>query len=295
MAIQLDNAAIRSVFARPRHDGCFEGDLLNYCRKINTNARMVVLAFAPKMAGTFLSQAAIYAVNGQLVRSSHANGGREGSFYFPTVLATFLDKDAPVAVTHVHMQAFNANRYFIEAFDLKPVIMVRSIPDALASFWDMMETTEQLRTNGFQCMIPENFLEMDRKAKANFMVNMFAPWYASYYATWRSFVEDQPKTMSVLHYSDFREDPAASLQKALVHSGFHSITRQKCEEAVERARNERKSLRFNKGVEGRGQEYFIQEHLMRIGAMLAHYPQLKPWMHELMGSTSTNVRYLARG
>lgn len=39
MAIQLDNAAVRSLFMKPRHDGLFEGELLNYCRRISAKPR----------------------------------------------------------------------------------------------------------------------------------------------------------------------------------------------------------------------------------------------------------------
>ena len=66
------------------------------------------------------------------------------------------------------------------------------------------------------------------------------------------------------------------------------------QESVERARSEREQLKYNKGVGGRGKEYFSQAHLMRIASMLAYYPQLKPWMSELMGVAKTPVAYLAQ-
>ena len=46
----------------------------------------MVLAFAPKAAGTYLRSAAIAAMDGQLVRTVHAQGGRDASFYLPTFL-----------------------------------------------------------------------------------------------------------------------------------------------------------------------------------------------------------------
>ncbi|MGB8363627.1 MAG: hypothetical protein WCE20_03730 [Rhizomicrobium sp.] len=293
MSAQIDSTDMQAVFAKPRHDGCFEGALLQYARRISNLRRIIVLAFPPKAASTFLCQAATYAVDGQHVRTPYALGGRDGSFYLPTIMVSFLDRSSPITVTHIHMQAFNSNRHFIEAFNLKPVIMIRSIPDALASFCDMMDSTEQLRIDGFQCVIPPDFLDMDRETKINFIVDMFAPWYVSYYASWKSYVDCAPERICVLHYDEFREDPADCLHRAVVHSGL-SITKSKCEESVERARSEREQLKYNKGVGGRGKEYFSQAHLMRIASMLAYYPQLKPWMSELMGVAKTPVAYLAQ-
>ena len=67
------------------------------------------------------------------MRTVHAQGGRDASFYLPTFLMYYAGGfPARPLVTHVHMQALPANRHFIEALDLKPVIMMRAIPDMLA-------------------------------------------------------------------------------------------------------------------------------------------------------------------
>jgi hypothetical protein len=97
----------------------------------------------------------------------------------------------------------------------------------------------------------------------------------------------------VLHYDEFRADLADALLKIARYSGFE-ITKEKCEAAPECARNERAQLRFNKGVGGRDQTYFTQDHLIRIAAMLAAYPHVKRWLPELMGDAKAPVAYLAQ-
>ncbi len=129
------------------------------------------------------------------------------------------------------MQALAANRHFIEAFGLRPIIMMRSIPDMLASFWDMLEFDPTARAEGLNCQIPDNFVDQSRAQKADFMVDVIAPWYASYFATWKSFVDDAPETICVLHYNDFCADPTTALHAALAHAGFF-VSRAKCRDVL---------------------------------------------------------------
>ncbi|HEY1876375.1 MAG TPA: hypothetical protein VGG66_02860, partial [Rhizomicrobium sp.] len=56
--------------------------------------------------------------------------------------------------------------------------------------------------------------------KLDFMIDVIAPWYASYFATWKSFVDDAPGAVCVLRYYEFCSDPAESLRTALTHAGF---------------------------------------------------------------------------
>jgi hypothetical protein len=115
-------------------------------------------------------QAAIFAIKGQLIRGPHAQGGRDGTLYLPNILACLLDPNAPNAVMHVHMQALAANCHLIEACGLKPVIMLRSIPDMLASFVDMLDADPVARSEGLNCLIPEDFLAWGRTMKLDFVV-----------------------------------------------------------------------------------------------------------------------------
>ena len=280
----IGSKALEVIFDQPRPDGTFENRTLQYLREIGEYRTILLLAFAPKAAGTYFRQAAMYATDGQLVRIAHAQGGRDGTPYLPNVLVCCLDADSPESITHIHMQALAANRHFIEAFGLKPIIMIRNIADMLASFWDMLEFDPTARAEGLNCQIPENFVDLSRAQKADFMIDIIAPWYMSYFATWKSFVDDAPATTRVLHYRDFCSDPATSLHAALAHAGFF-ISRAKCSAALDRVWKERSDYRYNKGKQGRGKEYFSPFHLEKLRRLLSYYPQLESWSSELMGNS----------
>jgi hypothetical protein len=282
MPAVIDSNAKQAIFARPLTDGSFETPVGDYLRGIYARRPFLLLAFAPKCAGTYFRQAAIHAVGGQLIRMCHAQGGRDGTLYLPNVIASCLDDTAPVTVTHLHMQALTANRRFIETLGLKPVIMIRNIADMLASFLDMLEVDPVARAEGLNCQVPTNFCDMPRSDKLDFMIDAIAPWYASYFATWKSFVDDEPDTVCVLRFHDFCSNPAEALRTTLTHAGFVT-TLFRCRQSLEAVWREKENHRYNKGVQGRGKDYFSPAHFAQLKKLLSYYPQLAGWATELLG------------
>ena len=281
MSVVIDNAAIRAVFAKPGTDGAFQGDTLAYLREAGARRPLLLLAFAPKAAGTFFREAATRAAGGQLVRLVHAQGGRDAQLYLPSVLLNLLDREGPGTVGHVHMQALSANRNLITALGLKPVIMLRDLPDMLASFLDMLEEDPAARAEGLNCQVPANFLSLPRADRLEFMVEVIAPWYASYFATWKDFADAAPDTVCVLDYRDFSSDPVECLWTALAHADF-VVSHGECEAALSSVWSERGQFRFNRGVTGRGRQTFAPSHFRRLRRLLSYYPQLEAWLPILM-------------
>ncbi len=278
-----DQTAIAAAFAQPDPDGRFSGAFGAYLRRIGAQRKAIVFVFPPKAAGTFLRTAAIAACDGQLLRIVHAQGGRDAQPYLPLLVDYFTGGLTPkTLVSHIHMQALPANRYILEAFGMRPIVMLRSIPDMLASYWDMLDTDALARQDGLNCSIPENFPELTSEEKAAFCIDMLAPWYASFYATWLEYVAREPRTVLLLHYAQMCADPAGTLARALAHAGIE-VADARCREAAEEAWNERHALRFNKGEAGRGLKYFDAGHLRRLDRLLSYFPALAPWRAQLMG------------
>lgn len=283
MAAAIDANAVRALFALPTPDGLYLEPYGSYFRSLGARCPVLLLSFAPKAAGTFFREAACRAVGGHLFRITQAQGGRDGVPYLPTFLACYLDPETPPVVSHIHMQALPANRNFIAMFGLKPVIMLRDVADMLASYWDMLDSDPVARADGLNCLIPRDFPDLSHDAKADFMLDVIAPWYASYFATWKDFADRSPGTVCVLRYADFVAAPADALHAALMHAGF-VVSRVKCEQALAAVWDERANHRFNKGETGRGTRYFTPERRLRLARLLAHYPQLRTWHADLLGA-----------
>lgn len=282
MAYELDAKAAAALFTLPRDDGSYDEDHVAYLQELGERRASIFLAFAPKAAGTFLRTAAIVAVDGQLVRVVHAQGGRDATPYMPTYIL-YLAGGIPdsTLVTHVHMQALPANRHFIEALDLKPAIMLRSVPDMLVSYLDMLDKEPLTPNHWLNTAIPPRFTGFSDGAKADFMIETILPWYASYFATWADFVRAAPERVCVLRYPDLHGDPVSMLERLLAHSGLPR-SRKVCELSLAAVWQERGEHRFNKGVDGRGRARFSAEQLKRIAHMLFENYDLEDWRADLM-------------
>ena len=271
MPINFDLAASNAVFCLPDITGKFDDRFYAYLRSIGAKRPLVMFAFPPKAAGTFLRAAAVEAIDGQMMRVTHAQGGRDATPYLPIFILYFAGGfPTSTMVTHLHMQALPANRFLIDALNLKPVVMLRDVPDMLVSYWEMLEG-DQSSDNWVNCQLPANFTAMSDDDKADFLIDILAPWYASYFATWLSYAEEAPDRVCVLRYRNFLDDPAGTLLAALRHAGIEQ-SRAECQRAIDVTWQERNLHRFNRGVEGRGHARFKKHHLARLETMLfRHY------------------------
>jgi hypothetical protein len=286
VGMAFDSDAIQAAFAQPACDGSFAPDFAAYLNELGQSRPSVVLAFAPKAAGTYLRSACVVATQGSLVRTVHAQGGRDATFYLPAFLNYFAHGfPARTLVTHAHMQAFPANRFFIEALDLKPVVMLRSIPDMLASYWDMLDADPLSLNNGLNQKVPPHFTTMADDEKGDFLIEMMGPWYASYFSTWLTYAREVPGRVLLLDYDDFRTDPAATLQALLEHSRLPQ-SRDACRCALETVWEDRAAFRYNQGVSGRGRARFSMLQIARLKRQLAFYPDLAPMTDRLIPSSS---------
>lgn len=285
MSFELDLEATAALFTLPDSDGSYDPDHTAYLRALGRRRPSVFLAFPPKCAGTFLRTAAIDAVGGQLTRVVHAQGGRDATPYLPTFIH-YLQGGYPPdpLVTHVHMQALPANRHFIEALELKPAIMLRSVPDMLVSYLDMLAAEPASPNHWLNIAIPPAFAAMDDATRADFLIDTVMPWYASYYATWLAYATAAPERVLVLRFGDLKRDPAAVLSAVLDHSGLPR-SEEMCELAAASAWRDRYDYRFHIGEEGRGRARFTAKQLERIARQLHYYRELEEWSAELMPAT----------
>jgi hypothetical protein len=291
MTLQLDERLANAAFSSPNCDGSFTPDFADYLGHLGATRASIVLAFAPKAAGTYLRSAAAAAVGGAFVRTVHAQGGRDGSFYLPTFLLYYVG-GYPVRplVTHVHMQALPANRHFIDALDLKPTIMIRSIPDMLASYADMLDADALSPDNWLNIRLPPAYAALPLEAKNDFLIDMIGPWYASYFATWLEYAAEVPGRVCILDYEGFVADPVATLETLLAHAGM-ARPREVCHAALDAVWEDRADFRFNKGVSGRGLARFTRAQIARLERQLAFYPNLAAIRDRLIPpSASSAVR-----
>ena len=281
--LHLDRPALEAIFHLPANDGSFKEEQRSFLAAQGARRPTVLLAFPPKTAGTFLRGAAVKATGGEVLRVCYAQGDRDAQPYLPTFLAYYAGAfcTGPM-VAHVRMQAFPANTAFLEAFGIRPVVMLRSIPDMLASYWDMLEDGGSDLPMGINCTISPDFRTMPVEERTAFMIDIIAPWYAGYYATWCSYAQARPGGVCMLRYRDLLRDPAETLTQILAFSRLEQSA-ERCKHAIETMWAERHMHRFNEGTEGRGRDYFSAGQIARIEKLLSYYPGTASLRTELLG------------
>lgn len=278
-AAMVSSTIIDALFATPQIDGRYSDAQMAYFGELGRRRPLVLFAFAPRSAGTFLRTAAIIATDGRLMRFVHAEGERDASLYLPILLAYFEGHyTTDVAVTHMHMQANTANCNMLDAFDLRPIIMLRSIPDMLSSLWSFLDQDEPL---GFSFLKPADFADKSEAEKADLMIDVIGPWYVQYFVGWKRYAEEQPARVCVLDFADLRDDPAGVLEQLLAHARApcsYAI----CEQSIASARALGSSFRCNPG---RTPHAFGPERLERLSRLFGLYPELAGWRAHLLPPT----------
>ena len=283
MPINFDLNASNAVFSLPDVTGRYDEQFGSYLRNLGARRPLVMLAFPPKAAGTFLRVAAVEAIDGQMMRVTHAQGGRDATPYLPIFILYYAGGfPTSTLVTHLHMQALPSNRFLIEAFDIKPIIMIRDVADMLTSYCDMLDK-DQSSDNWLNCQLPVNFTTMHEDEKNDFLIDMMGPWYASYYATWLAYAEQSPGRVCLLRYRDFLGDPVQTLVTALHHAGVER-SHLHCQDVIDSVWREREQHRFNQGVAGRGHQRFKPHHIERLERMLFRHYGLSQYREELLPS-----------
>lgn len=275
MLTPFEPEAAEAIFTPLLGDGVFDPDIAKYLGELGQARPCVVLAFPPKAAGTYLRSAAISAVGGQLVRTVQAQGGRDAVFYLPTFIL-YYTRGIPARplVTHVHMQALAANRHFIEALDLRPVVMIRALPDMLASYLDELEDQPLRPDKWLNIKVPSGYPGFSAERKGDFIIEMIAPWYISFFSTWLDYAKTDARVL-FLDYDEFRSDPASNLEKLLTHSRLPR-SREECQAALDEVWEERATFRYNKGIAGRGRQRFTPAQMDRLCRMIGYYADLGP-------------------
>lgn len=283
MPNRLDAEAAAAIFTLPGTDGRFDPKIVAYLNRLGQRRRSVLLAFPPKAAGTFLRSAVAEVLGGHVRRIVHALGGRDAVPSLTAYVFYLLGgRPASPMVAHAHMQALPANQHLIEALDLKPVVMMRSIPDMLCSYLDMLNSEPITPNHWLNAEIPPGFPDFGDAKQADFVIDMMAPWYASYYATWLEYATRSPTRICMLQYVDLRRDPVSTLARLLRHSGLER-SHEDCARALSAVWHGRTKYRFNRGEVGRGLKRFTEVHLRRLRTMLSDYYGLDAHLETLLG------------
>ena len=222
----------------------------------------IFIACVPKSASTFLKNLLVSLTGYRDVFMVYAAGQNEHELYLPTLRETaHLD-----TVTQQHCRASDANVQMMQAFDIKPVVLVRNIFDSVMSQLDFYN-----KGAFYNSYFRADYQSLDEETKIDLLIDNVIPWYFQFVASW-SLVEKQ-KSLEIfwLNYEDLIADKPSAIQNVLRFYGLGAALRG-VEQKLREIESEKRKTRFNKGIAGRGESGLSERQKERIRRLAKYYP-----------------------
>ena len=225
--------------------------------------RHIFIACAPKSGSTFLKNVLVNVTGFKELFSVYAALQNEHDIDLPQ-LAKFGAVDT---VTQQHSRASEANIQLLQAFAIKPVILVRNIFDSVISLLDFY-------TQGFtfSTFFPrDEFLSLDQEQRIDLLIEYVIPWYFQFVASWQRAEREQRLEVCWLTYEEMIADKPKAVEGIL---GFYALSypRAVIQQQIAAVEAEAEKNRYNKGVAGRGQTGLSAEQKQRITRLARHFP-----------------------
>ncbi len=221
----------------------------------------VFLAPMPKSGSTFLSVAAREVTGYEWFPMNFAYWQTEHDFYLPALLRA-LGRNT---VTQQHTKASDTNVELMRIFGIRPVVLARNLFDVVVSYRDHMH---KYRVRVPPAYVNERFFDLSQKKQYDLIIDMFMPWYVSFYVSWYDLTLADNVDLLWMSYDDILDDPAAAVRKVLL---FHNLPAEKEKVVGAIAGLEKWRVGFNRGVAGRGMEELTEEQRGRIVRLTRNY------------------------
>jgi tetratricopeptide (TPR) repeat protein len=224
--------------------------------------RHLFIACVPKSASTFLKNLLVNLTGYRDLFMVYAAGQSEHEIYLPT-LREFADLDT---VTQQHCRASDANVHLMQAFGIRPVVLVRNVFDSVMSLLDFYNK------GAFQTSyVRADWPVLDEGTKIDLLIESVIPWYFQFVASWDLAEKQKRLEVHWLSYEDLVADKPSSVLKVLEFYGL-GASRRGVEQRIGEIESEERKIRFNKGVTGRGSSGLDDRQKEQIRRLARYYP-----------------------
>jgi tetratricopeptide (TPR) repeat protein len=224
--------------------------------------RHIFIACVPKSASTFLKNLLGSVTGFRDLFTVYAAGQSEHEVYLPTLReSAHLD-----TVTQQHCRASDANIHLMQAFGIRPVVLVRNIFDSVMSLLDFYNRGA-FQTSYFRA----DWQVQDEETKIDLLIENVIPWYFQFVASWDLAEKQQRLEILWLTYEELIADKPSGVLKVLEFYGL-GASRRGVEERIREIESEKRTNRFNKGIAGRGKSGLNDRQKEQIRRVTRFYP-----------------------
>jgi len=222
----------------------------------------VFIACVPKSASTFLKNILLNLTGYKDLFAVYSAWQTEQEIYLPAV-EEFADKNT---VTQQHCRASESNIQIMQAFGIRPVILVRNVYDAIISMADFYR-----QGAFFNSHFRADFMDLDEEKQVDLLIDNIAPWYMQFVASWSLAEKEDRLELYWLTYEDLIENKRESIEQLLEFYGL-GTARANVERLLASTEGESRKNRFDKGVAGRGKTGLTDAQKQRIIELSTYYP-----------------------
>ena len=225
--------------------------------------RHIFIACVPKSASTFLKNILVNLTGFKDMFAVYAAVQNEHELYLPVIReSAHLD-----TVTQQHCRASEANIHLMQAFGIRPVVLVRNIFDSVMSLLDFYNKQGAYQSTYFRADFPS----LDEETQIDLLIDNVIPWYFQFVASW-SLVEKQGRLDVLwLSYEELTGDKPAAIERVLNFYGLGAYEKA-LEAKIKETESEARKIRFNKGVAGRGVAGLSEAQKERIRRLSRYHP-----------------------
>jgi len=221
----------------------------------------ILIACMPKSGSSFLYQTMHHLTGYRGASLTFAYMRNEQDLYLPQMLQVARRH----TVTQQHCRATQANIALIQAFGIRPVILVRNIHDIVVSLTDYYD--QGAIYNSF---LSGHWASLPATQRIDAVIDHIVPWYLSFYASWVEACDSGRVEGLFVSYEAMTADKPGTVAAIARFLGMEKSPAE-CAAAVARADGDRTATRMNKGVTGRGAQRLTDEQKARIARQAGAY------------------------
>ncbi len=216
----------------------------------------------PKSGSTFLSMVTREITGYEWFPMNFAYWQLEHDMYLPSLLRSVTQN----TVTQQHVKGSDSNIDLMEIFGIRPVIMVRNIFDVVVSYRDHIH---KYRVQVPPAFLNDRFFDLADEAQFDLIIDMFMPWYISFFASWYDISLSARLDHIWIRYEEMIGRTHATFRKVFEFYNL-PVTDGQIDETISKL--PKWKVGYNKGVSGRGLETLTKDQQKRITELTKHYP-----------------------
>jgi len=219
-------------------------------------AQIIVVACFPKSGSTFLTRK-LSALPTCVLEPLVPFGERREQELDEGIIREVLRKhEGRHIIAHQHVR-LNANTADLAIrYPIRFVVLVRDLMDCLVSLEDHMNNESKLFPHSFWSNRLYDDLSGTSLSRIHAVTITNAPWFINFYLSWVLWKEEYPEIPApfFLSYSQLFQNLESTFSSLVTKFGI-----QAGQKDIIRVLEEETFSRLNKGISGRGREYFVKD------------------------------------